>query len=82
MAIIATVLNLLALAIFVRVILSWVVRENRNPISQMLHTITEPVLAPVRRLLGGGMGGMDFSPMIVIILLNVVAQAITPGGRF
>ena len=76
MAIVALLFNLMAFAIFVRVILSWVDRENRNPVSQMLHTITEPILAPVRRLLGGGMGGMDFSPMIVIVLLNVAAQAI------
>ena len=76
MAIVALLFNLMAFAIFIRVILSWVDRENRNPVSQMLHTITEPILAPVRRLLGGGMGGMDFSPMIVIVLLNVAAQAI------
>lgn len=76
MAIVALLFNLMAFAIFVRVILSWVDRENSNPVSQMLHAVTEPILAPVRRLLGGGMGGMDFSPMIVIVLLNVAAQAI------
>lgn len=79
---IITLLNLLALAIIIRSLLSWIDPMARNPISQFLHTITEPILAPVRRALGGGgMGGFDLSPMIVLILIWAVSGALNSVAR-
>lgn len=51
--------------IIARALISWVNPDPWNPIVQFLTRATEPVLAPVRRRLGLGMG-MDFSPLIVI----------------
>ena len=59
--------------IIARAIISWVQPNPYNPIVQALHKLTEPVLAPVRRVLIRNMGnvGIDFSPFIVIIALNI-----------
>jgi YggT family protein len=79
MALIALVVNLVCYAliilILVRVAFSWVSRDYRNPIYRFTYQITEPILRPVRNLLpGGGMGGLDFSPMIVTFGLLLVGQ--------
>ena len=51
--------------IIARALISWVNPDPWNPIVQFLTRATEPILAPVRRRLGLGMG-MDLSPLIVI----------------
>ena len=57
------------LAIFGRVIMSWISPQGRDPISGLLIQITEPILSPIRRLLPS-MGMFDFTPMVALILLN------------
>ena len=76
------VINLLTLAIFARVILSFVSLIIRPPHPQWLInldnfviSITEPVLGPIRRMLPN-MGGLDFSPMVVLIILLIVRAAV------
>jgi YggT family protein len=51
--------------IIARALISWVNPDPWNPIVQFLTRATEPILAPIRRRLGLGMG-MDLSPLIVI----------------
>jgi len=53
---------------------------KNNPIGQLLHTLTEPILGPCRRMLdksplGGGMM-LDFSPIIALILMRLAEQLI------
>ena len=57
-------LNIYMLILFVRVLLSWVNPNPHNPIVQILYRLTEPVLAPIRRVLPP-MGGFDLSPLVV-----------------
>jgi YggT family protein len=52
-----------------RAVISWVNPDPYNPIVQALYKLTEPVLYPVRRLMGGYGLGIDFSPMIVILII-------------
>lgn len=61
-------IHLFVFAIFVRVILSWVSQGGYNPAIAILHTLTEPVLRPFRRLIPP-LGGLDISPVLAIILL-------------
>ncbi|HEY6058045.1 MAG TPA: YggT family protein [Candidatus Limnocylindrales bacterium] len=72
-------LELLVLAltalIFGRVIVSWVDPVGRNQLSSFVIQATEPILAPVRRLLPS-MGMVDLSPMIVIFVLMFVLRAV------
>jgi YggT family protein len=51
------------------VILSWVPVDNRNPAVPLVYQITEPLLAPIRRLLP--QMGIDLSPMIAILAVQV-----------
>ena len=59
------------LAILIRVILSWVRFDPYHPVSVFIHQVTEPILAPIRRLLPP-MGMIDFSPLVALVLLQVV----------
>ena len=54
-------------------LITWVGPDPRNPIVMMLRQVTEPVLAPARRLLPPWKtGGLDFSPLIVIFAIQLV----------
>lgn len=54
-------------------LITWVSLDPRNPIVKILRQITEPVLAPARRLLPPWKtGGLDFSPLIVIFAIWLV----------
>jgi len=54
-------------------LITWVSPDPRNPIVRVLRQITEPVLAPARRLLPPWRtGGLDFSPLIVIFAIQLV----------
>ncbi|MES2208665.1 MAG: YggT family protein [Chloroflexota bacterium] len=65
----------LEIAIIGRVLLSWIDPRGRSGLAQFLVLFTEPVLAPVRRFLPSG-GGLDFAPLIVILVLGAVVRSI------
>jgi YggT family protein len=79
--IILTIIQILTFVIFLRVILSWIVvmmrTSNEFLISayRILEQITEPILAPLRRVLPRT-GGIDFAPMIAIILLWIIGMVV------
>ena len=55
--------------IIARAILSWVSPDPYNPIVRFLYNVTEPVLARVRQWLPMVFGGLDLSPLLVIIAI-------------
>jgi YggT family protein len=57
-------------AIIIEVILSWVNPGAYNPATVLIYRLTEPLLEPARRLIPP-MGGLDFSPLVVLILLQL-----------
>ena len=57
--------------ILIVIIASFIAPTTQHPIITLLRQITEPVLAPARRLLPP-MGGLDFSPILVFLLLGVI----------
>ena len=63
----------LTLAIFTRVILSWVPVRLPWGLGEFVFAVSEPVLAPIRRALPF-MGGIDFSPLIAIFAIQTVAS--------
>lgn len=71
-AFITVLAQLLTIGIFVRVLLSWV-PTLRLPLglNEFVWSITEPILGPIRRALPF-MGGIDFSPLIALIAIQVV----------
>ena len=68
-----TLLDIYKWVIIAAALITWVSPDPRNPIVMILRQITEPVLAPARRLLPPWKtGGLDFSPMIVIFAIWLV----------
>jgi YggT family protein len=63
----------LTLAIFGRVILSWVPTRLPWGLNDFIFSVTEPILAPIRRALPMA-AGMDFSPLIALVLLQLVER--------
>ncbi|MBW2618609.1 MAG: YggT family protein [Deltaproteobacteria bacterium] len=55
--------------VIARAVISWVNPDPRNFIVQFLYRVTEPVLYWVRRKLPIKLGGLDFSPIIVILAI-------------
>ncbi|AFH93085.1 TPA: YggT family protein [Providencia stuartii] len=53
--------------ILIRAIMSWI-SQGRNPVDYLLYQLTEPLMAPIRRIIPA-MGGLDFSAMIVMFIL-------------
>ena len=67
-------IDLFTVLIFLRIIFSWMTRE-RGPLMAFLIQCTEPILAPLRRLLPR-VGMLDFSPVVAVILLDVLRKLI------
>ena len=65
--------------IVARAVLSWVNPDPYNPIVRFIHNITEPVLYPIRRRLPLSYGGIDFSPIIVFIVIILLNQWFVPS---
>ena len=59
-------LTLYMWAVIIRAVLSWISLDPNNPFVRFLHSITDPVLARIRRYVPT-MGGLDLSPMVVIL---------------
>jgi YggT family protein len=78
-AIVNLLFQFASLAILARVIISWLpmagVRvDDGQPILRILFQITDPLLEPLRRFTS--FGGMDFSPIAALILLEVVRNVL------
>ncbi len=62
-------LNIYMWVIIARAILSWVNPDPYNPIVRFIYNITEPVLHAVRSRIPVNLGGIDFTPMIVLLAI-------------
>ncbi len=68
-------LYVLWLAILIRVILSWFPVDPSNPIIRIVWEITEPILAPFRRVIPR-IGMFDLSPLAAFLVISFLAQSI------
>lgn len=66
------VFSVLSLVILARVLLSWIRVDPAHPAVQLLFDVTEPILRPIRDMMPAAMGMFDFSPIIALLLLNVL----------
>ena len=65
----------LSLAIFGRVLLSWVSPSGNDPLSSVLYQITEPILRPIRHVMPDT-GMLDLTPMVALVVLNLLVRPI------
>ena len=74
---ISLIINVFLFAILIQVIISWITPGGYNPAIGLIHGLTEPLLAPVRRRMPN-MGGLDLSPMVVMLGLVVLEMLLIP----
>ena len=58
-------------SIIIEIVLSWINPGAYNPVTVIIYRLNEPLLRPARKLIPP-MGGLDFSPMVVLIVLQLV----------
>ncbi len=68
-------INLLTITILVQAVMSWFGASMHSPASSLLFSVNEPMLRPVRRILPP-VGGLDLSPLVVILVLQVLIRLI------
>jgi YggT family protein len=69
---IVKLLNVYIIIILIRVILSWVRPNPYNPFVQVIYKLTEPVLAPIRRIVPPIGGTIDISPIILFFIIYII----------
>lgn len=69
--VLSLVVTIYFFAIIAMIVISWLAPGNPHPAIQIIHQITEPIMAPFRGLLPP-MGGLDLSPILVFLVLNVI----------
>lgn len=65
--------------IFIRAILSFIVRDMNNAVFSFIYNVTEPILSPFRELLSKlriDTGMIDFSPLLAILFLTFLSRII------
>jgi len=77
---ISLIINIFLFAILIQVIVSWINPGSYNPVIGLIHSLTEPLLSPVRRWMPD-MGGLDLSPMVVMVGLVVLEMLLIPPIR-
>jgi len=70
---IGVVCEVLTVAIFLRAILSWFSPRPTNQLVLILDRVTEPLLAPLRRIIPRA-GRVDLTPLVAILLLQLIAS--------
>lgn len=68
-------LRFYSLILLGRVLISWLDPGGRTPVAQVLFRLTEPILAPIRRVLPAA-GPIDLSPLIAFLILSIVTQIV------
>ena len=78
-ALLIQLLDLYSLVVLGAVVISWIQLPPSNPVATFLHALTEPVLAPIRGVLPD-MGGLDLSPLVLLIGLRMLRGLLLAGA--
>ncbi len=73
--------TILGFAIIARALVSWLPIDPYNPLIQILYQITEPILAPLRRYIPPIGGMMDITPIVALIILQVLQAIVDSAFR-
>lgn len=72
-------LSVFEMLIFIRIIMSWVNpygRMSDNDFIRFIYQLTDPILNHVRFILPIGNSGIDFGPMVILIIIDVIKRAL------
>ncbi|MGD9199950.1 MAG: YggT family protein [Chitinispirillia bacterium] len=86
MQLLYNLINIYEIVLIARIILSWIRPNTTQPVLQSLikwiYAITDPILEPVRRLIPMSGMGIDFSPIIIFILIDFLKQVLFKSYMF
>tara|TARA_B100001013_G_C24228461_1_gene292188 strand:+ start:177 stop:428 length:252 start_codon:yes stop_codon:yes gene_type:complete len=68
--------QVLTFAILIRVMMTWFPIGANNPFHELIYRVTEPILAPLRKVVPR-FGALDFTPMIAILILYVIQVVVS-----
>ncbi len=71
LGVVGLVVNTILIALVAMIVVSWVAPGTRHPAVILLYQITDPIMTPFRSLLPN-MGGLDFSPIMLFVLINII----------
>ena len=74
--IVDVLLDIYKWVIIIRALITWVNPDPYNPIVQFLNKATEPVLRPLRKLLPPWKLGLDFSPLVAVLVIHFILQPV------
>lgn len=74
--VVSILLQIYTWLIIARALISWVSPDPHNPIVSFLYMVTEPILRPARRLIPPIGGTIDISPIVVLVLIVFLRQAL------
>jgi YggT family protein len=72
--------EVIVISIIIRALLSWFMPTDSGPFGRILADITDPILRPIRRALPP-LGGFDLSPILAIILVQIISSLLVQVVR-
>ena len=72
-------LSLYTWVIIAAALITWVNPDPYNPVVRFLRRVTEPVLRPIRQVLSRYQTGLDFSPLVAILIIQFIQRVILPS---
>ncbi len=69
-----TFFRVVQILVIIRVLLSWFPNVRYTDFYKLIHSLTEPLMKPFRRMLNMSNVGLDFSPIIVLFILQIVER--------
>ena len=73
---IVNLLQIYSLLIIIRAVLSWVKIDPRNQLMRLLCALTDPVLAPIQRVIPPVGGAIDISPIVALLLVQLLKAVV------
>lgn len=70
--ILSMIINIYVWIVIIAALISWVRPDPYNPIVQILYKLTEPLYAKIRSLIPTIIGGIDLTPLIVVLVLQFI----------
>jgi len=78
LSVFGVILSLIFYALFGMIILSWLAPQASHPGAELVNQVTEPFLAPFRRVVPD-LGGLDLSPILLFVVINIIEAAVING---
>ena len=82
MEILYLAIRLYELVLIARIFMSWIRPDRSHPVVDWIYRLTDPVLEPVQRMLPIRAMGIDFSPIIVFLALDLFKRLLFRPGLF